>query len=155
MPKTYRVMLEADAKPRVGEASNMLGARPNVDIPIRDGQVFPETGGLSVNGCPCSIPPTIAPRGLRTIVPGAKNTNSDGRRLWSLGTGLFTDSGVAEHLRLRLREASEVELSQKGFVEPEQETSFNNYQQAIADTQVRWELDEKRNTECPLCGHPK
>lgn len=148
-------MLGADDKPRVGEEPNMLGARPGTDIPVQDGQVSPETGGLSVNGCPCSIPPTVGPRLLRGIIPGAKNTNSDGRRLWSSGTGDFVSSEFAEHLRLRPRESEEVEHRQKGFIEPEQEATFVDYQQAIADTRSCWNLDEKRNTNCPICGQFK
>lgn len=152
MPKVYRVMLEADNGPIVGELPNMLGARPETDIHVEGGQVSLNTGGLSVNGCPCGIPPTIGPRRLRGIIPGAKNSNPDGRRLWGSGSGPFVESAIFDHLELRPRQAQELEDRQKGYIEPDQEMSFDNYQQAIAATRNQWELDEQLNINCPICG---
>src|SRR6266446_4882779 len=45
----YRAMREDPAGgPLVGPSARTLGVRPNVDIPVKAGQVQPNTGGMSV-----------------------------------------------------------------------------------------------------------
>lgn len=150
-------MLEKDGKPDVGQGDNRLSARPGTgprtDIPVdADNQVRPGSGGPSVNGCACTIPPTIAPENLAGIIPGAKRPNTDNRRLWSHGTGAFVATLVSDNLSLRPADAADLEGRQKGYIEPGQRMDFVEYQQAIASTQDKWNLDEQRNRDCPICG---
>lgn len=155
MPKIYRVMVQANAGPAIGQERNMLGARPGFDIPLQFAEgVLPSTGGLSVNSCPCTIPPTLAPRELNHLIPGATRPNVDGRRLWSHGQGTFILGQVADGLLLRPQESDNIVDRQKGYVEPDSDMVFQEYQQAIASTQTDWNIDEQRNSGCPICGQP-
>ena len=153
-------MLEANGKPDIGQGDNKLSARPGTgprtDIPVdADNQVRPGDGGLSVNGCACTIPPTIAPQRLVGIIPGAKRPNTDNRRLWSHGASAFVEGQVSDNLHLRPNGAADLEGRQKGYVEPRRQMGFDEYQQAIASMRDEWNLDEQRNRACPICGQPE
>ncbi len=156
MPKMYRIMVPKDDKPEVGSGRNMLGVRSapdgNPDVVEVNGQVPVAAGGMSVNMCLCAMPPLMVPRRLRDIVPGAKNSGDDGRRVWRMGQGPFVSSLVSENLTLRTD--PDPDKPGHGFVEPARSMALSNYQNALASTQNEWLVDEQRNDECTICGQP-
>ncbi|MDQ2688193.1 MAG: hypothetical protein M3Y28_10035 [Armatimonadota bacterium] len=91
---------------------------------------------------------------MRGVIPGAKNTNNDGRRVWSFGQGAFVEASLADQLALRPKDGADMEHRQKGYVEPDAEVEFDVYQNAIVATRNEWNRDEQRNSDCPICGQP-
>lgn len=150
-------MVPKDDKPEIGSGRNMLGVRSepesNPDVVEIDGVVPVAAGGMSVNICPCVMLPTMVPRKLNGLVPGAKHSGIDGRRIWRTGQGPFVSSPVSESLDLRT-DPDPNKLGH-GFVEPAKPVPIGDYQAALALTKEDWLIDEQHNSECTICGQPR
>gem|GEM_PF-1841477 len=157
MPKIYRIMVAKDDKPEVGSGRNMLGVRSepdvNPDVVEVNGLVPMAAGGMSVSMCICAMLPTIVPRRLKDLVPGAKHSGSDGRRVWKAGQGPFVSASVSRDLDLR-PDPNPNRLGH-GYVEPGTPMPMGDYQEALAATREGWSVDEQRNDECTICGQPR
>ena len=139
MPLVFRVMEVENAKPKLGDDTNMLGVRipphPHADIiPDANNNVRPGIGGLSVAPNWRSLPAFLIPKRLNRIVNKARASNR--LRCWRLGDGAFVDGKVADNLILRCDGATH------GLIEPASEMSIDEFQQALAETQDSWEIDE-------------
>src|SRR6266852_393374 len=100
MPRVFRVMLEVEGRPAIGDRATMLGVRVPEDIePDDDGNVCPDLGGMSVSPNLKSLPSFRIPRRLNKIVPAATGNNS--HYVWSMGEGPFVESNVNTQLKLR------------------------------------------------------
>ena len=150
-------MVPKDDKPEIGDGRNMLGVRSepesNPDVVEVDGVIPVATGGMSVNMCLCAMLPTMVPRKLNGLVPGAKHSGSDGRRIWRMGQGPFASSSVSE--KLNLRTDPDPNKPGHGFVEPATPMPIGDYQKALALTKEDWLNDEQRNNECTICGQSR
>jgi hypothetical protein len=142
MPKIYRTMLADGGKPKVGSESKMLGVRiaptPRPDIPVdQAGNVHPDTGGMSVVPDWRELPYFLVPMRLKAVRPDARGSNQ--LTCWSLGEGLFEVGSLADKLVLR---PDSNDPTAHGFVEPSDVMSIENYQEALAETQDQWVIDE-------------
>lgn len=126
--RLYRSMQAAeDGYPILGAGTRTLGSRPGIDIPVEEGNVEPETGGMSIS-------PNDAmnlPRHRRP--PEFDGTGRD--PVFEMDDG---DLGPA----LRHRPDPE-RPSLHGFVEPKATMSFEDYQAAIWQTRESWTKVEK------------
>ena len=142
MPRVLRTMLCDGAYPQVGTGSKMLGARLRVhgaqrdDLPLAaDGQVHPNTGGISVFPSLASLVADsslhfLVPRRFAALAPHA--TGSDRLCVWQAGVGAFEDGPFAPNLKLR------VDRPTHGQVEPDQVMALETYQDALAQTREKW-----------------
>jgi hypothetical protein len=137
MPKIYRVMLNIDDKPVIGDTASRLGVRVNIDIHAdQSGNVRPETGGMSVAPDIRALPARLVPSRLRNIIPGA--IGKDENAVWSTGSGPFIGGAVTSMLELRIDPRND----HHGFVEPADVMSLDQYQTALAATRDAWAIDE-------------
>lgn len=134
MPLVYRVMTRDGDKPMVGDMANKLGVRPDKDLPVSEGVVVPNTGGLSVGPGWRRLPYSLIPKRLRHLVPQARGSNKCA--CWKMGEGPFASGSVASRLSLR------VEHENHGLVEPEAHVTLAEYQRALAATVELWVIDE-------------
>ena len=146
MPKICRTMWKAeDDSPTVGTDSHMLGARitgKQTDIsPDSDGNVHPDTGGISVARSINDLLPHLIPKRLRDHFEDAAGSNS--RFVWSMGAGEFSEGIVADDLLLRLKPKNAPGKVQ-GLVEPTSMMMLQEYQSALAATRPRWTIDEPK-----------
>jgi hypothetical protein len=139
-------MLRDGNLPAVGTNTNMLGARiPGGESPIHDiapdvdGNVSPDTGGISVARSFSDLLPHLIPKRLRSFAPDA--TGRDNRFIWSTGQGEFLEGPVAAQLYLREKPAKNTGQVQ-GLIEPDATMLLEDYQLALAATQMSWSLDE-------------
>lgn len=137
-----------DDLPLVGTGPNMLGVRvPTVEQPDRTvdvspdgvGMVHPYGGGLSVARSVDDLPPHFVPKRLKNFVEGASSSNN--RYIWSMGRGSFSEGGIAHRLILR-RKPAHTDGKVLGLVEPAAKMPLEEYQSALAATQLQWSLDE-------------
>lgn len=137
-----------DALPLVGTGPHMLGVRvPTEDQPdtIADvspdgvGMVHPYGGGLSVARSTDDLLPHLVPKRLKNFVEGA--SGSSNRHVWSMGRGSFSEGGIAHRLILR-RKPERADGKVLGLVEPAAKMPLEEYQSALAATQLQWSLDE-------------
>lgn len=112
-----------DGLPDVGPSARTLGARPENDIRMNPARiVLPGTGGISVTpGDPHALPRHRLPTALG-------GTGKD--PLWWIGA-----EGLGMELTYRPDPA---QPTRHGFIEPAREMTFNQYQQALADTRRIW-----------------
>lgn len=133
--KIYRPMIADNEKPRLGENARTLGVRVPKDItPDGDGDVHPNTGGMSVRPNPKDIPLEFVPKRLRTTFLGA--VGPDSNVIFSFGDGPFVAGPLAPHLVLR------PDKPRHGNVEPAVLTSLGAFRAAIAATREDWSRDE-------------
>ena len=141
-------MLMQDDLPLVGTGPHMLGVR----VPVKDhadrvvdvspdalGMVHPYGGGLSIARSIDDLLPHLVPKRLKNFVEGASGSNN--RHVWSMGKGSFSDGGIAHRLILR-RKPERADGKVLGLVEPAAKMSLEEYQSALASTQLQWSLDE-------------
>lgn len=116
-------MMEDDGKPKVGESARTLGVRPDVDIPVdANGIVHPNTGGMSVSPSPDALPTHRKPLEFG-------GTGKD--PIWTINTN---DLGA---------DLTYVPDSPgHGTIQPTKPMSFEDYQKALADTNINWEKVE-------------
>jgi hypothetical protein len=132
-------MLAEGGKPKIGSESKMLGVRiapnPHADIPVdENGNVHPETGGMSVAPEWRSLPWHLIPRRLHRRGRGGNNLIC-----WRLGAGVFEEAPLNADLALRPDPAAPAE---HGFVEPTHVMAIAEYQAALAGTRDDWIQDE-------------
>jgi hypothetical protein len=132
----YRVMKEAkDGKPVVGRTGTSLGVRIPLDIkPDENGDVSPNTGGMSVSPSLYTLPPLFVPVRLHALVPKARGSNH--LRVWKMGAGPFDRSPVAPGLELR------PDSRKHGTIQPDQLMTLLAYEDALAATRDQWVIDE-------------
>ena len=131
MPRIYRVMKSAeDGRPVTGRASANLGVRIPKDIIPIEGDVEPNTGGMSVRPSLKTFPVEFIPERLRHLARGARGRNS--LHVWKMGEGLFENALVTDDLRLHL------DASTHGLVEPSIKMSLEDYEIAIFATRELW-----------------
>jgi len=139
MPLIYRSMYNAGGKPETGPTGKALGARPS-DIAVdANGNVRPGTGGMSVTPAWRLMAglPHLVPRRLRSMIPGASGPNR--LAIWRMGQGPFIAGPVAGKLALRPDPSKPLV---HGFVEPDQEMTFADLQDALGATRDQWTIDE-------------
>ncbi len=135
-------MSAEDGFPEVGTASNMLGARVSVDIsPDNDGNVHPNTGGISVARSINDLLPHLIPKRLRDHFEDAAGNSN--RFVWSMGEGEFSEGVAAKDLFLR-RKPESVHGKVQGLVEPASMMLLERYQSALAATRPHWTVDESK-----------
>jgi hypothetical protein len=118
----YRSMKQAnDGLPEVGPSGRTLGVRPD-DIPIENGLVRPNTGGMSVSpNSPYNLPPHRRP-------PEFGGTGKD--PVFCMGSSCLPDG-----LQYRPDPANP---TGHGFIEPSREMNFEEYQKLIEQTRPFW-----------------
>jgi len=139
VPLIYRVMTVDGKCPLVADTARGLGVRigggTNTDIPVdSNGNVAPNTGGMSVAPRWQDLPLHRIPRRLRNIVPSAVGNDKDA--CWRMGDGPFVEDAVADGLMLR------PDRTAHGNVEPSETMSLVRYRGFIAATREVWEVDE-------------
>lgn len=135
MAMAYRSMLKENNHPKIGNSAKELGVRVPDDIPQSgQGNVVPQTGGMSVSRHWKDLPSHRIPRRLRALAPDAVGSNDV--FCWRFGDSGFKSSQFATNLRLN------VTTTTHGNVEPEMEMHLTSYRQALADTQAGWRVDE-------------
>ncbi len=101
MPKICRSMLEDGGTPKVGSGGKLLGVRLSTDPPdIRvdpNGDVHPNTGGMSVAPEWRKLPSFLIPRRLKPLLPDACGSNK--LVCWTMGEGRFEEGDVNSELR--------------------------------------------------------
>jgi hypothetical protein len=113
---------DIDGRPLVFPAARGLGVRAEVDIPVDDyGNVQPGVGGMSVA---CRSPESL-PQHRRPSSLGGSGLDP----VWELGE---TDLSAA--LIFRLEEPP----PDHGLIEPTWEMSFEDLQDALAETRDAW-----------------
>jgi hypothetical protein len=116
----YRAMREdAAGGPGVGSTARQLGVRPNVDIPVLNGQVSPFTGGLSV------APDHPANLHRLRRPPAYGGTGKD--PVWCLAL-----NQVGADLQFRQDSATH------GLLQPRRIMSLDDFQLALAATKPLW-----------------
>ncbi len=108
--------------PEVGASAKTLGARPDIDIPVRDdGLVRPGTGGMSVNDSPTAMPEFRRPPSFGGT---GKDLNMYCVEACDLGPSLqySPDPAGGGH----------------GLIEPAWEMPFEKYQGYLGGTQGSW-----------------
>lgn len=116
-----------DGHPVVGESARRLGARPEIDIELdTDSHVQSASGGMSVSpGHPENLPRHRKP-------PAWGGTGLD--QVWEISEDELGDGLVYR--------PDPDQPSVHGFIEPAQPMSFAEYQDALAETRLRWRLAE-------------
>lgn len=127
----YRSMrLADDGGPMMGPTARTLGARPGpepgpgVDIPVRDGMVQPDVGGMSV----AADDPMNLPRMRRP--PEFGGTGKD--PVWSMNTNDLGPDLVCR--------PDPDAPSRHWFVEPAREMTYEEYREALEATKGYWQV---------------
>ena len=121
--------------PGTSRSAQDLGVRVPGDIETTpEGNVLPNSGGMSVAPRWRDLPAHRIPRRLRHMAPGA--TGSNLVYCWRFGANEFASGPFANRLHLA------VTLKSHGTVEPEFEMPVDGYRQALAETREAWEIDE-------------
>ncbi len=122
--KLYRAMqADADRLPRVGPKGRMLGVRiqgRKIDLPVTDGNVKPETGGLSVTmGVIEELPFHRLPRRL-----GGEGKDPVFMMTWKARKGLALQPSGPPHYE----------------IEPSEEMSLDRYEAYLEGTRNEWTI---------------
>ena len=123
-------------RPMIGQTASALGVRAPVDIqPDAEGNVYPNTGGMSVAPNGRFLPFFRIPRRLRDQVPDARGDNN--LACFRIGEGPFEDGRLTDDLAVR------IDKEKHGLVEPFGMVSLHQYREALAATQDQWVFDEE------------
>jgi hypothetical protein len=129
-----------NGRPMVVNAARGLGVRiaggQYDDIPVQaNGNVAPETGGMSVAPAWRDLPDVRIPHRLRekgALLARGKDSDA----CWRMGEGAFVADDVAHGLALR------PDRPDHGAVEPTAEVSLIEYLNDLAATRDMWVIDE-------------
>jgi len=133
MPRIFRAMKREGDYPLVAESATGLGARPNEDIPVgADGNVEPDTGGMSVAPEGSKLPFHRIPKRLKPRLPIAAGGND--LFCWRFGEGPFVESVVNDTLTLK------PDRHNHGTVQPRSSCAFREFQQSLSNTREQWVL---------------
>jgi hypothetical protein len=144
MPLIFRAMLIDGDKPLTGPDRKRLGVRVGPDVQTDDintdgnGDVHPNTGGMSVSPSVDALPMHRVPRRLRNASPDrfSRATGSNNFACWWMGEGSFVLGPVADHLQLR---PDPDHPDRHGFIEPNQKMSRVDYENALTATKDQWQ----------------
>lgn len=116
----FRAMKEdTNGKPLMGRSARTLGVRICVDIPIRAGKVYPQTGGMSVTpDCVMRLPKSRRPKSL-----GGWGRDP----VFSLQV-----SDLSSSLTLRRDKPTHV------LIEPSRCCLFEEFEQNLYETKEKW-----------------
>jgi len=118
--RLYRGMKETEEGPEIGPSARTLGARPDVDISVVNGQVEPDNGGISVSpDDPANLPPHRRP-------PALGGTGRD--PVWEIDA-----DDLGPHLRY-----DEDTPGKHGTIQPAYPMTLEEFQRRLAETQGRW-----------------
>ena len=115
----FRGMTEEKGEPKVGDSARTLGVRPNIDIPVdTNGNVHPNTGGVSVSPSPQDLPPHRKP-----IEFGGTGKDP----VWKLDVAdLGNDLQYVP------------DKPGHGTIQPKQSMPLSKYQAALANLKSKW-----------------
>jgi hypothetical protein len=136
MPLVFRAMkIDDDGLPMIEQSASGLGVRPGIDIDLdARSNVIANGKGMSASPTWRVIPIMRIPKRLRTIVPGARGSNST--FCFKTGDGPFHQGPFAAGLEL-------VPDSPKhGNIAPAQLVPLVQYEGDLAATRSRWQIDE-------------
>ena len=139
MPLIYRAMLRDGNKPKVGPTKKTLGVKPGSGLhddiaPDGHGNVSAGGGGMSVSTAWRDLPAHRIPERLKPRC--AKAAGNNNYTCWRMGDGPFENGDVTDALVLS------VDRMVHGTVEPAFVMLLEKFQQALAETQDRWSIDE-------------
>jgi hypothetical protein len=140
MALIFRSMKVApDGKPSVENTARGLGVRVGGSLADdlttdENGNVHPNTGGMSVVESWRELDLHRIPKRLKHFVQEASGSNSDA--CWRMGSGRFANAHISDELQLR------TDSPTHGFVEPAGEMPLAAYLQALASTRDHWTIDE-------------
>src|SRR5687767_15111844 len=100
MPRVYRLMKAGGLLPKLGDAAMCLGTRLGEVTVDADGNVHPNTGGLSVYSAMRVLPARMVPKRLKDRVPFAAGSNN--LAVWAMGDGPFAPGQLANRLVLTI-----------------------------------------------------
>lgn len=141
----YRGMTADGDRPALGASSKTLGVRwarsgeagKNRDIEVdANGRVHPDTGGLSV------APSIMSAHEVQNKVPASS------KPFWRI-----PDRELGPR-KLKYRD-DPIRPGKHGFVEPKQDMTIAEYEQAIRDTRDAWRQTAVRTASLPLSSEPK
>jgi hypothetical protein len=125
--------------PEIGDRFGRLGVR-DTDVPAdAQGNVRPNTGGMSVNPSLRDLPPELIPKRLRTQLGIPDARGKPPLCVWRMGEGPFVPAPVGDDLQLRPDHAG----ASHGNVEPARPMQRAEYRAALAATHGAWEIDER------------
>ncbi len=131
-----RANADDPSTPEVAATGRALGVRAS-DIPVdQNGDVSPQTGGMSVSPTWRDLPGFRIPMRLRPLCN--KAAGPDDNYCWRMGDGPFQAGSVTRDLDLR----PDAKNALHGIVEPSRAMTKAQYDQALTDTQSQWEIDE-------------
>jgi len=123
----------------VGPDARMLGIRTPADIqPDGNGDVHPDSGGMSVAPRLADLPPHRIPRRLRAFPGLATAAGSNALWVWRMGDGDFVPSPITSVLALSLHPAD----ARHGLLECFVIMSLRPYRSGLAETRPEWEIEE-------------
>ena len=131
MPRMYRAMKADGNSPKIANSATGLGVRVVKDTyPDENGNVGPDSGGMSVSPTLESLPPMLVPRRLEHRVPEADAPDSV--VCWVLGDGPFADGAVTEDLNFKK------DKPHHGEVVPSRQMTLGDFQASLARTKEMW-----------------
>jgi hypothetical protein len=128
-------MLRDGDHPQIGPTGKTLGVRIPEDIAEQSGVVQPGTGGMSVSPTWRDIPRHRVPRRLKHLADKAAGSNH--LECWKMGNGPFEMGEIADGLSLR------PDKPKHGLVEPWSIMTSIDYQNYLAATRDRWQIEEE------------
>ena len=135
MPRVYRSMYRAGDLPLVEASAKGLGVRIPGDVSVRDGLIFPETGGMSVAPNWRILPNWRIPKRLKHLAPEA--AGKDNYYCWRMSDGEFVSAPFFQGLECR------VDHPEHGLIEPSEPVTPDEFQTRLSATQCLWVIDEE------------
>lgn len=118
--KVYRAMKpDASGRPTIGPTARTLGVRPHVDLPVHQGSVSPNSGGLSV----APDDPANLPRHRRPRSHGGTGLDP----LWEMSTEVLPPDLIFRQ-----------DQPHYGLIEPNRMMMLEEYEAALASTADHW-----------------
>ena len=125
LEELFRGMKQKNNVPLTGNSADKLGVRPNVDIEVVDGKVYPNSGGMSVNKSIDNIPSHRKPIEFGGTQKGSAMFKID-------------SDNLGDNLRFKADKNG-----MHGVIEPSRPMSLPEYQESLND------LQNKFRSVCP------